>query len=236
VGTSGKCKGDTVLGLSKLEDKLQYRFNDQAFLERAITHRSAAAKNNERLEFLGDSILGAIVADHFYLALPSASEGELSRMRSQVVRKESLAKVARQMNLSPHLILGSGEIKAGSRNRDSILADSLEALIGAIYLDGGFIKAHHFVVHWFNENMESAIRRRSTKDAKTALQEWLQGRGKSLPHYQLVKTIGEAHSRKFTVSCVIEPLDREFHATSDSLRKAEQLVAQEMLEAIKARQ
>ena len=222
------------MGLSKLEDIINYRFNDQDILERALTHRSAAAKNNERLEFLGDSIFGAIVADYFYLMLSSASEGELSRMRSRVVRRESLADVARKINLGPYLLLGSGEIKVGSRDRDSILADSLEALIGAIYLDGGFANAHQFVLHWFSENMENAIRARAVKDAKTTLQEWLQGRGKPLPNYQLVKTRGEAHNRKFTVSCAIEPVDRELHATSDSLRKAEQLVARKMLEAIKA--
>lgn len=224
------------MALSKLEDKLQYRFTDETILERALTHRSAATKNNERLEFLGDSIFGAITAEYFYLTLPSASEGELSRMRSQVVRKESLASVARQMNLGLHLSLGSGEIKAGSHNRESILADSLEALIGAIYLDGGFIKARNFVLHWFSENMERAMSARSIKDAKTTLQEWLQGQGSPLPNYQLVKTRGEAHSRTFTVSCKIEPLGSEFHATADSRRKAEQLVAKQILEAIKVRQ
>ena len=224
------------MGFSNLEDKLQYRFSDETLLERALTHRSAATKNNERLEFLGDSVFGAITAEYFYLMLPSASEGELSRMRSQVVRKESLASVARQMNLGLHLLLGSGEIKAGSHNRESILADSMEALIGAIYLDGGFINARNFVLHWFSEKIERAMNARSIKDAKTTLQEWLQGQGNPLPHYQLVKTRGEAHRRTFTVSCKIEPLDSEFHATSDSRRKAEQLVAEQILEAIKVRQ
>ena len=153
-----------------------------------------------------------------------------------MVRKESLASVARQMNLGSHLLLGSGEIKAGAHTRESILADSLEALIGAIYLDGGFINARNFVLHWFSENMERAMSARSIKDAKTTLQEWLQGQGNPLPDYQLVKTRGEAHSRTFTVSCKIKPLDSEFHATSDSRRKAEQLVAEQILEAIKVRQ
>ena len=220
--------------LSGLECKLHYVFEDPLLLALALTHRSAAKRNNERLEFLGDSILGMIVSEYLYLQIPSASEGELSRMRSLVVRKESLVEIAGLMDLSVHLELGHGEIKSGTQTRGSILADTVEALIGAIYIDGGFASARDCVLSWFSEIIQKAIIAKSIKDSKTTLQEWLQGKGEPLPNYKLMKTVGPPHDRQFTVSCRIAGIDRNVEATATNRRKAEQLVAEQMLMELKS--
>ena len=198
--------------IRQLQERLQYQFRDPELLSLALSHRSCGSRNNERLEFLGDSILG-----------------DLSRMRSQIVRAESLAQVAKDLQLGPELSLGPGEMKSGGQRRDSILGDTVEALIGAVYLDSDMQAATTCIDHWFRELLDAASDAQPVKDAKTALQEWLQQRSKPVPQYELVDTGGEAHSRLFTVSCKIDQVDKAVSATASSRRKAEQLVAQQLL-------
>ncbi|MDA9825895.1 ribonuclease III [Porticoccaceae bacterium] len=213
----------------QLEERLQYQFRDPELLSLALSHRSCGSSNNERLEFLGDSILGVTVTDFLYHQFPQAREGDLSRMRSQIVRAESLAQVAKKLQLGPELSLGPGEMKSGGQRRDSILGDTVEALIGAVYLDTGIDAARGAVNNWFKELLAAASDAQPVKDAKTALQEWLQQRSKPVPQYELVNTGGEAHSRLFTVSCKIDQVDKTISATASSRRKAEQLVAEQLL-------
>ena len=213
----------------QLEERLQYQFRDPELLSLALSHRSCGSSNNERLEFLGDSILGVTVTDFLYHQFPQAREGDLSRMRSQIVRAESLAQVAKKLQLGPELSLGPGEMKSGGQRRDSILGDTVEALIGAVYLDTGIDAARGAVNNWFKELLAAASDAQPVKDAKTALQEWLQQRSKPVPQYELVNTGGEAHSRLFTVSCKIDQVNKTISATASSRRKAEQLVAEKLL-------
>ena len=218
--------------IGQLQQRLGYQFIDPDLLTLALSHRSVAAENNERLEFLGDSILGLVVTDFLYREFPQAREGDLSRMRSHIVRGESLAEVAKQLALGPDLLLGSGEMKSGGHRRDSILGDTVEALIGAVYLDRGIEAAREIVTAWFKSFFDSALQAQPVKDAKTALQEWLQHRNKPLPDYQLVITGGEAHSRLFTVSCKIAAVEAAMTATASSRRRAEQMVAEQLLEEV----
>lgn len=218
--------------IGQLQKRLGYQFIDPDLLILALSHRSVAAENNERLEFLGDSILGLVVTDFLYREFPQAREGDLSRMRSHIVRGESLAEVAKQLALGPDLLLGSGEMKSGGHRRDSILGDTVEALIGAVYLDRGIEAAREIVIAWFKSFFDSALQAQPVKDAKTALQEWLQHRNKPLPDYQLVSTGGEAHSRLFTVSCKIAAVEAAMTATASSRRRAEQMVAEQLLEEV----
>lgn len=218
--------------IGQLQKRLGYQFIDPDLLILALSHRSVAAENNERLEFLGDSILGLVVTDFLYREFPQAREGDLSRMRSHIVRGESLAEVAKQLALGPDLLLGSGEMKSGGHRRDSILGDTVEALIGAVYLDRGIEAAREIVTAWFKSFFDSALQAQPVKDAKTALQEWLQHGNKPLPDYQLVSTGGEAHSRLFTVSCKIAAVEAAMTATASSRRRAEQMVAEQLLEEV----
>lgn len=218
--------------IGQLQQRLGYQFIDPDLLILALSHRSVAAENNERLEFLGDSILGLVVTDFLYREFPQAREGDLSRMRSHIVRGESLAEVAKQLALGPDLLLGSGEMKSGGHRRDSILGDTVEALIGAVYLDRGIEAAREIVIAWFKSFFDSALQAQPVKDAKTALQEWLQHGNKPLPDYQLVSTGGEAHSRLFTVSCKIAAVEAAMTATASSRRRAEQMVAEQLLEEV----
>jgi ribonuclease-3 len=216
----------------QLQDRLQYQFSDQTLLTLALSHRSCGSKNNERLEFLGDAVLGLTVSNFLFQRFPEAREGDLSRIRSQIVRAESLAEVARSLDLGPELLLGQGEMKSGGHRRDSILGDTVEALIGAIYLDKGMSAAEQSVVNWFADKLNAVTLDTPVKDPKTALQEWLQARGKPLPEYVVVKTQGEDHSRLFTISCKIANIESAAEATASSRRKAEQLVAEELLKQL----
>lgn len=218
--------------IGQLQKRLGYQFINPDLLILALSHRSVAAENNERLEFLGDSILGLVVTDFLYREFPQAREGDLSRMRSHIVRGESLAEVAKQLALGPDLLLGSGEMKSGGHRRDSILGDTVEALIGAVYLDRGIEAAREIVTAWFKSFFDSALQAQPVKDAKTALQEWLQHRNKPLPDYELVSTGGKAHSRLFTVSCKIGAVETAMIATASSRRRAEQMVAEQLLEEV----
>jgi len=213
----------------RLQERLNYSFKDESVLILALSHRSCGSSNNERLEFLGDAILGLSVTDILYRKFPKAREGELSRMRSQIVRAESLAGVAKQLELGSELLLGPGEMKSGGHRRDSILGDAVEALIGAVYVDTGLAAAQSCIALWFDELLAAASEADSIRDAKTSLQEWLQKRGKPVPDYTLVNTGGEAHSRLFTVSCKIAAVEKEISAVASSVRKAEQMVAAKLL-------
>lgn len=213
----------------QLQKRLNYTFNDEQLLTLALSHRSCGSSNNERLEFLGDSILGLTITDILYRDFPQAREGELSRMRSHMVRADSLAGVAITLELGPELLLGPGEMKSGGHRRDSILGDTVEALIGAVYLDGGLGAARQCIILWFQDLLASALQVQPIKDPKTSLQEWLQRRGKPVPEYKLANTGGEAHRRLFTVSCKIAAIDKEVSATASSRRKAEQMVAEQLL-------
>ncbi|KRP26297.1 MAG: ribonuclease III [SAR92 bacterium BACL16 MAG-120322-bin99] len=216
----------------QLQERLQYTFSDQQLLVLALSHRSRGSQNNERLEFLGDAVLGLTISNFLYRRFIHASEGDLSRIRSQIVRAESLAEIARSLELGPELLLGQGEMKSGGQRRDSILGDTVEALIGAIYLDGGILSAERCILSWFSEQLNAVALDVPVKDPKTALQEWLQGRGRALPEYQLVKTEGEDHSRLYTMSCIIDELKSAATATASSRRRAEQLVAEKILKEL----
>lgn len=217
---------------SVLFKSLGYEFSDQELLTSALTHRSRHPKNYERLEFLGDSILGMIIAEHLYHTYPDSGEGKLSRMRSSLVRKESLAEIARNLNLQAFLILGEGELKSGGFNRDSILADVVESLIGAIYLEGGLHSAKQVVLDLYSEKLDQLSPDMTHKDSKSRLQETLQKKGLSLPQYQIINIGGKQHDQIFTVSCSVNDLDLCVQASEKSSRKAEQAAAKLMLDKI----
>ena len=207
---------------------LNYRFRDPQLAALALTHRSMGKPNNERLEFLGDALLGAFVAEMLYEAHPKASEGELSRLRAQLVNGSALAAVARELELGDALKLGPGELKSGGFRRDSILADAFEASLAAVFLDGGLEACRQVVRELFAERI--AALRRSSKDAKTRLQDWLQGHGHALPQYELVDSHGEDHAKTFDVRCTVaEPLAFSAAANGPSRRQAEQDAAEAVL-------
>jgi len=208
--------------------KLDYRFRDPALAQLALTHRSAGRPNNERMEFLGDALLGVVVAELLYEAHPNASEGEMSRLRAQLVNGQALAVIARDLELGDELKLGSGELKSGGFRRESILADAFEALVAAVYLDAGF-EACREVVRAIFGPMVAAIPR-SSKDAKTRLQELLQARGWPLPQYDLIDSHGEDHAKTFDVSCEInDPAPIRAEGRGTSRRAAEQDAAETVL-------
>lgn len=211
--------------------KLGYRFADEALLHLALTHRSAGRPNNERLEFLGDALVNLVVAEMLFDARPRASEGELSRLRAQLVSEPALAERARELQLGDALKLGSGELKSGGFRRDSILADAFEALVAAIHRDGGFHACRDWLRGVFAEPLAAAGP--PQKDPKTRLQEWLQARGLPLPHYELLAERGEEHARQFDVACVIEqPLSARFEGRGASRRAAEQIAAESALASL----
>ncbi len=209
--------------------KLDHEFADVSILRLALTHRSKGSNNYERLEFLGDSILGFVVADWLYKHYPKLAEGKLSRMRSSLVRKETLAQVARQLNMSNYLILGEGELKSGGFNRDSILADTIESIIGALYLDAGFEVASQFIYSNFKDQFEGISIQSTFKDAKSKLQEAMQKQGYDLPNYEIVETLGEQHEQQFTIECSLITLDISSRATARARRSAEQAAAEKVL-------
>lgn len=212
-----------------LEERLGHGFEDQELLTRALTHRSAGAPNNERLEFLGDAVLGFLVAERLYRHFPTAREGELTRLRAALVKGDSLAARGRELGLGPYLRLGSGELKSGGRDRDSILADGVEALIGAAFLDGGEAAARRVVDGLFAAVVAGLEVDAMAKDPKTRLQEWLQGRGLGLPDYELVATAGNDHARTFFVRCTVPEPAATAEASARSRRRAEQRAAAAVL-------
>ena len=215
--------------LQALQARLGHAFADPALLQRALTHRSFSGDHNERLEFLGDSVLGLGVAHMLYQALGSGAEGDLSRLRAQLVRQDSLHRLALGLGLPPLLRLGEGEMRSGGQQRPSILADALEALIGAVYLDGGHAAADALVRRLFEGVEISPAMSAAAKDAKTALQEWLQARKMALPAYEVQRVLGAAHRQTFDVACRVTELGLEVSGQGTSRRAAEQAAAQAML-------
>lgn len=218
--------------LERLQRQLGYQFANTQYLVQALTHRSAAPQNNERLEFLGDSILNFAIARALYDKFPKANEGELSRMRAALVKEQTLALLARQFELGDYMRLGAGELKSGGFRRESILADCVEAIIAAIYFDSGMDKAIERVSVWFVDLLHEMKPGEAQKDAKTRLQEYLQGRRLSLPTYEVIDIKGEAHNQTFTVSCQIVSLNETFTGIASSRRKAEQHAAEQVLAAL----
>ncbi len=208
---------------------IDYRFADQQLLEEALTHRSRGANNYERLEFLGDSVLNLVVSSRLFELKPNAQEGDLSRMRARLVRGESLADIASGLGLGKQLNLGEGEMKSGGFRRASILADAFEALLGAIFLDSDYESCRSVILDLFDPLIEKLPGIEELKDAKTRLQEWLQGRGRPLPEYTLLREEGANHVKKFHVQCRIADDGSVMDASGSSLRKAEQAAAAKML-------
>ena len=217
--------------LDALQSRLCYQFSDLTLLKRALTHRSAGKHHNERLEFLGDAVIGLAAATAFYDLFPDADEGVLSRLRALVVSGQSLAAIAKDMDLSSCLILGESERKSGGRHRDSILADTLEALVGAVALDAGPEKALQVAGGWLRSAVESASPT-DTIDAKTQLQEWCQARGEALPKYTVVEVSGSDHQQSFRVSCRLPSRQCETEASGTSRRRAEKSAAADMLNQV----
>lgn len=205
-----------------------YRFGDPEILEQALRHRSAGRRNNERLEFFGDALLGAVVSEALMQRFPTADEGVLTRLRSELVRESSLAELARQLDIGSHLTLGPGELKSGGFRRDSILADAVEALAAAIYLDGGFSAMRDEVLRWFGPSLQQ-LTTKQVKDAKTRLQEWLQARQHGLPEYEIVSATGEEHEREFTAACRLAETGISAEGSGGSRRAAEQAAAAQAL-------
>ena len=213
-----------------IERRLGYQFGNAALLEQALTHRSHGLPHNERLEFLGDALLNLIVAEQLYLRWPKADEGSLTRARAELVRESALAAIARSLDLGPRLILGPGELKTGGHRRDSILADALEAVIAALYLDGGFDACRDTVLPWF-EPLLSALPplNQVGKDAKTRLQEWVQARQLPLPAYALLEESGDDHDKRFRVGCTLSEPPISSEGIGTSRRSAEQAAAETVL-------
>lgn len=210
---------------ARLQEILGYRFRDPKLLALALTHRSAGGRNNERLEFLGDSILNHVVAEYLYHQFPRAREGEMSRMRAALVRGDTLARVAREMGLGEFIQLGGGERKSGGHRRVSILADALEAVLGAILLDGGVEACRRCLHAWFAEHLAAVESAAVAKDPKTRLQEYLQGRAQPLPQYELLRVEGEPHAQSFLVACRLSKPSLVVEGSGSSRRKAEQAAA-----------
>ena len=222
-------------GFIALQQRLQHSFSNPALLQRALTHRSFSADNNERLEFLGDSVLSLAISSLLYARLASLPEGDLSRVRANLVKEATLHKIALDLQLPPLLRLGEGESKSGGKQRASILADAVEALIGAAYLDAGFGEAEKLVHRLFEKVDINPHMRAAEKDPKTALQEVLQGRRMKLPHYHVVDITGAAHLQTFRVECTIAEWNIVAEGTGGSRRAGEQAAAQAVLEKLKGR-
>ena len=219
---------------ARLEERLGHRFLRAELLEQALTHRSFGSPHNERLEFLGDGVLGCVMAQELFARFPALSEGDLSRLRASLVRKESLAAVARELGLGEYLRLGEGESASGGAARPSILADTLEALYGAVFLDAGYEGARATVCSTFGAALDALDPCTTAKDPKTRLQELLQGRGQGLPSYHLVATQGAAHRQTFEVECMVEQLGLRATGKGEARRAAEQQAAEALLRQLGA--
>ena len=218
--------------MEKLQKKFTYKFNDIALLKQALTHRSVSKSNNERLEFLGDSVLGCVISEELYIRYPLIDEGQLSRLRSHLVRGQTLANLAKTLNISESLTLGQGELKSGGFRRESILADAFEAILGAIFLDSDYLIVKRIILELFDDLLNQAKPEDSLKDFKTQLQELLQKKGYSLPSYELIQTKGKDHNAIFYVSCTVTELNLKSEKNAKSIKRAEQACAQSILEEI----
>ena len=215
--------------MEKLQKNIDYHFSDVALLKQALTHRSVNKNNNERLEFLGDSILGCVISHELYHRFPLVDEGQLSRLRSSLVRGQTLAKLAKTLNLSETLVLGQGELKSGGFRRESIQADAFEAILGAIFLDSDYVTVSAVILKLYDELLNDASPDDSLKDFKTQLQELLQKKGHSLPIYELIKTKGQDHNAVFYVSCHIKEFNLTVEENAKSIKRAEQACAESIL-------
>ena len=217
---------------ARLQQVLGYQFRDSDLLNLALTHCSAGGQNNERLEFLGDSIVNHIIAEALFLRFPASREGEMSRMRASLVKGDTLAEVALELELGDHLRLGSGERKSGGHRRASILADAFEAVVGAILLDSDVEQCRQCVLGWFDARLQQLSAGTVEKDAKTKLQEYLQGRSNPLPVYELLSVQGEDHTQQFKVACRLRKPKLVVEGSGPSRRKAEQDAATAALERL----
>lgn len=215
----------------RLVARLGYTFKDNTLFKLALSHRSYGKQNNERVEFLGDSLLNFIIAEALFQKFPAAKEGQLTQLRANLVKGETLAEIAREFGLGDFLLLGEGELKSGGFRRASILADAVEALIGAIYLDSGncMVTCRERVLAWYAARLDKVELKATAKDAKTLLQEFLQERKMALPTYTVLAEGGEAHSRQFTVECAVTGKAKPCTAIGNSKRVAEKLSAEKML-------
>lgn len=218
----------------QLARALGYEFKDGGLLEQALTHRSHAVANNERLEFLGDALINFVVGETLYRLRPEAEEGALSRLRASLVREQSLARLARELKLGDAIKLGEGELKSGGWRRDSVLADTFEAIVGAIYLDGGFEAVKAVCLQQFQPLLAELPDPESLKDPKTRLQEWLQARARALPVYEVLSESGPPHRRQFVVRARLVDADFTAEAFSNSRRGAEQKAAELLLQRLQA--
>ncbi|UVK77254.1 MAG: RNase III [Sodalis sp. Fle] len=218
--------------INRLQKKLGYNFHQHELLLQALTHRSASSKHNERLEFLGDSILSYVIANALYQRFPYVDEGDMSRMRATLVRRNTLVKMAREFNLGKYLCLGPGELKSGGFFRESILADTVEALVGGIFLDSDIQIVEKIILNWYHIRLDEISPGDKQKDPKTRLQEYLQGRHLPLPYYIVVQVCGEAHDQEFTIHCQVSGLPDPVVGNGSSRRKAEQAAASQTLKML----
>ena len=219
-------------GLDRLEKEVGYQFSDPDLLRQALTHRSVGKKNNERLEFLGDSILNFVIAEALFEKFPDSREGDLSRLRASLVKGEKLAELAIGINLSEYLILGPGEMKSGGYRRASILADTMEAIIGAVHLDSDFARCKRLILAIYQKPLAIISSNENLKDPKTQLQEYLQSRKLPLPEYHLDEVTGESHNQFFTISCHVSCFEKSTIGKGSSRRKAEQESAELALDLL----
>jgi len=222
--------------INTIEKKLGYHFNNRDLLQQALSHRSSGNNHYERLEFLGDSILGFIIAEELFRKFPNATEGQMTRLRSNLVKGKTLAELSRKLSLGDYILLGSGELKSGGYRRDSILADAFEAIVGAIYLDAGIDNCRERLMHWYDELLSAANPDVMTKDPKTLLQEHMQALKLDLPEYQTVAVTGDDHNQQFEVKCKCAGNNQfppcNSTATGKSRRQAETLAARNVLEKL----
>jgi ribonuclease-3 len=216
----------SVADLKKLESRVAYTFKNASLLDQSVTHRSFGDRNNERLEFLGDSILNFVVAAALFNRFPDAREGDLSRLRARMVKQQTLAEIARELDLGGFLTMGSGELKSGGFERDSILSDAVEAIIGAVFLDGGITEATDCVLGLYEERLAALTSSNVEKDAKSRLQEHLQGIGQLVPDYILVGTTGKSPNQTFEIECRSLSFNGTIRAIGTSRRRAEQKAAE----------
>ncbi|WP_444994658.1 ribonuclease III [Aliikangiella sp. IMCC44359] len=218
--------------LKFLQEKLQYSFKEIKSLETALTHRSASSRHNERLEYLGDAILGSVIAYQLYEQFPQANEGQLSRLRSFLVKEKALFELAQELDLGTYLNLGSGELKSGGFRRASILSDTFEAIIGAVFLDSDFEQAKKFILGVYQKKLAELSLDKAKKDPKTRLQEWLQARNYEIPTYEVIRSTGKDHAKTYWVSCQVDYQSLKAEGLGASRRKAEQDAAEKILEKL----
>lgn len=224
---------DSKVNLEKLEKDIAYQFKDSDLLLKALTHKSHSSAHNERIEFLGDSILNAAIAIYLVKHFPELDEGVLSRTRASLVKGETLASIAKELNLGNSLLLGIGELKSGGYKRASILADALEALIGAVYLESGFERAEQFVLNLYQQRLEKDAILSLDKDPKSRLQEYLQAQQMALPNYEVLKIDGKDHEQMFTLICHVEALKLQVKVKARNRRSAERQAAEKILQKLK---